>query len=248
MEIVGKNINLLYKKLVTYIFKNGSSIVVRGKKTLECTNCLITLTNINNDHIDFSKTQEYQRQDQYEHYRKREIEWYESGCLLAKHAPADFWKKISTKDGMIQSNYGYLILHEKKPYDKKSITSYNNALNILKKDKASRQAILHYNLPSHYAVNKKDIPCTICTQILIRDDRLNFLVFQRSADLFFGFPYDVPWHCYLLKKLVNELNKKSMKVIPGNLTILIGSAHIYEDKILSMKNYLTKKKYSAKKE
>jgi thymidylate synthase len=177
---------MLYKKLVRHVLNTGANIKVRGKKTLECTNCLITLSNIDNDHINFDNTQAHQRQDQYEHYRSREIEWYESGCLLAKHAPADFWKKISSKDGKIQSNYGYLILHEKKPYTANGITSYKNVLNILKKDKFSRQAILHYNLPSHYPANKKDIPCTICTQILIRNGKLNFLVFQRSADLFFG--------------------------------------------------------------
>lgn len=246
MEMAEKEFNILYKKLVKHVLNAGANIKVRGKKTLECTNCLITLSNINNDHIDFNNTQAYQRQDQYEHYRRREIEWYESGCLLAKHAPADFWKKISGKDGKIQSNYGYLILHEKKPYTNKGITSYKNVLNILKKDKSSRQAILHYNLPSHYAVNKKDIPCTICTQVLIRNGKLNLLVFQRSADLFFGLPYDIPWHCYLLKQLVNELNNGGMKITPGSLTILIGSAHIYTENISFMKKYLTKRKHHAK--
>ena len=207
---------------------------------------MITLKDINNDHIDFGSTQAFERQDQYEHYRKREIEWYESGCVLAKHAPADFWKKISKKDGTIQSNYGALILHEKKPYTKKGITSYRNALAILNKDRASRQAILHYNLPSHYSENKKDIPCTVCTQILIRNGKLHFLVFQRSADLHLGIPYDIPWHCYLLKRVVNDLNKQGIKVKCGKLTVIIGSAHIYSDNIPFMKKYLTKRKGHAK--
>lgn len=211
MKIAGNNFNRLYKKLVKHVLEKGIRIKVRGKTTLVCTNCVISLGDIDDNHIDFTTTQAFDRQDRYNHYRNREIEWYESGCLLAKHSPANFWIKLSNSNGEIQSNYGYLILHEKRKYTPKGISSYENVLNILKKDRFSRQAILHYNLPSHYASNKKDIPCTICTQIFIRKNKLNFLVFQRSADLFFGVPYDVPWHCYLLKKLLNDLNKSGKK-------------------------------------
>lgn len=248
MEIVGKDFNLIYKKLVRYVMETGADVTVRNKETLECTNCLITLNNIDNNHLDFDSTEAYERQDQYEHYRIREIEWYESGCLLAKHAPAEFWKKIANKNGEIQSNYGYLIFHKKKPYTNKNITSYKNVVNLLKKDKYSRQAILHYNLPEHYSANKKDIPCTICTQVIIRNDKLNFFVFQRSADLFFGLPYDIPWHSYLLKKLVHELKNNGLKISQGNLSVFIGSVHIYKENIPFMKKYLTKRvKSHAKK-
>jgi len=247
MDIAEKDFNTLYRKFVEYILNKGANIIVRGKETLECTSCVITLTNINNDHLDFTNTQAYQRQDKYEDYRKREIEWYESGCLVAKHAPAPkFWKGISGRDGKIQSNYGYLIFHEKKPYKKIKITSYKNVLDILTKDKFSRQAILHYNLPLHYAINKKDIPCTVCTQILIRNGKLNFFVFQRSSDLYLGLPYDMSWHCYLIKRLVGELKKRNMKIKPGHLTIFIGSAHIYKKDAQSMKNFLIKRKFHAK--
>ncbi len=231
---------VLYKNLIQLIFENGENVIVNKKKTREVINCSICLSDINNHVLDFTNIDD-KRQASYHKYLHEEIKWYESGSLIAEDAPSSFWKKIADPEGKIQSNYGHMILFERKPYSKSGITSFLHAINLLKEDKLSRQVILHYNLPQHYDTDTKDIPCNISTQILIRDDFLYFLVFQRSSDLFRGLTYDLPWHCHLMTKFIDELNKiPSYNINAGSLTMLLGSAHIYQENIPFFKKYLNK--------
>jgi thymidylate synthase len=224
------NFNALYFEIVKHVIEHGHDITVGGKKTKECINCSLSLTNIKNDKIDFSKTKP-DRQEKYEKYYESEKNWYQSGCLVAEHSPApEFWKTIADTDGKIQSNYGHMILYDRNYTACGDMTEYENAIRLLKSDKFSRQVILHYNLPKHYKINSKDIPCTICTQILIRNDKVSFLVFQRSSDLYKGLIYDLPWHCYLMKKLVHDLKHIGLNFSAGTLTMFLGSVHIYEGK------------------
>lgn len=230
----------IYKSLINLILEKGKNVIVAQKRTREIINCAICLTDINNYELNFNSI-DPARQERYAQYLLDEIKWYESGCLVAEHAPSKFWKKIADSDGRIQSNYGHMILFDKKPYSEEGITSFCHAIDVLKKDKSSRQVILHYNLPEHYNTKTKDIPCTISTQILIRDNLLNFIVFQRSSDLFLGLVYDLPWHCHLMNKFIDELNKMpSYNIHPGSLTMLLGSVHIYQKDLSFLKKYLNK--------
>lgn len=236
------NFRTLYKKLVSLVMDKGQDVVVNHQITKEIIGCSICLNNTNNYVLDF-KHVDSKRHTDYERYLHNEIPWYESGCLIAAHAPSSFWKKIADDDGKIQSNYGYMILFEKKPYCESGITSFLNALNILKDDKFSRQAILHYNLPQHYDTGTKDIPCTISTQIIIRNDLLQFLVFQRSSDLYKGLIYDLPWHCHLMRKFAQEINKDTAyNITLGSLTMVLGSVHIYDENISFFNKYLKEEK------
>jgi len=237
-QIEDDNFNLIYQNLVKHVKNNGTDISVRGLATKECTNCILSLTNIENHKLDFTKTEAHLRQDKYEKYCKKEIEWYESGCLVAKHAPAKFWQSLSDSQGKIQSNYGYLILHESKPYTSATISSYDFALTLLKKDMFSRQVILHYNLPKHYHTETKDIPCTVVTQVLIREGKLNLTVYQRSSDLYYGLIYDLPWHCYLIKRLVADLQGTYFGLSSGSLIMHLGSVHMYEKNLDFFDNFL----------
>jgi len=225
------NFDELYKNLVSHVLNEGVRINPRGKETLECVGCSITLTNIDNSSLNFRDSLVSDRQDKYENYRDREIKWYESGCLNAKCAPSsNIWEGIADQDGNIQSNYGYIILKKIMKYEKAGISSFGHAIDLLVKDESSRQVILHYNLPENYEMTSNDIPCTICTQVLIREGKLSFIVYQRSSDLYYGLPYDMYWHCYLLKKFIGALKLKNVDVDPGSVTIIFGSVHIYEDK------------------
>lgn len=58
--------NILYKKLVIFVLKNGRDVIVRNLKTKECTNILLTLTDVNNDFIDFTKSGDSEQQKHYD--------------------------------------------------------------------------------------------------------------------------------------------------------------------------------------
>ncbi|MBX9585743.1 MAG: thymidylate synthase [Gammaproteobacteria bacterium] len=242
------NFNDGYKKLVNEVINKGSFVISRGAATLELVNYTIVLTNIEKCRLDFTRTEGYDRQKKYDDYAKNEIEWYESGCLVASHAPSKKWKNIANLDGVIQSNYGYIILKKKLPYSNPFITSYNNVLRLLKADKFSRQAILHYNLPENYDSDTQDIPCTVSVQVLIRDGKIHFIVFQRSSDLFYGLPYDILWHCHLMKKMILDLHSDEIQVEPGSISIVMGSVHIYNKDVDWFKSkFLMDRDYEADK-
>lgn len=179
----------LYRSTVKNTLKHGEHLVVREQGTTELLNVRLTLTNVANCKIDFTKTKVAYRQPIYEKYLRNEIKWYESGSLKASDSPSPkVWNEFADTSGNIQSNYGHLILKKKNDYSSTPTSPYTHVIKILKADLHSRQAILHYNQPDHYK-NAKDIPCTVCAQVLIRDKRLHFSVFQRSCDLFTGLIY-----------------------------------------------------------
>ena len=228
-NIEKNNFQDIYTALINEVQEKGQHVNVRGLKTKELIFTSLTLTDINKHTLDFSKTNAHSEQNKYDNYREDEIKWYESGLLNYTDAPSKkIWPDIADATGKIQSNYGYLILHKLNQYTSTTETPFNLTLSLLKRDKFTRQAILHYNLPEHY-INQRDIPCTISTQILIRDNLIHFIVFQRSCDLRHGLIYDLPWHCHLMTKYVDELKSTYQGISTGNLSITFGSLHIYEN-------------------
>lgn len=239
--ITANNFNEIYQELLALLLSGVSESVSSSKgDNLEIRNIAIELTDINDNRIDFTQTLLPHRQNKYEKYLQKELSWYVEGGpneLHYKGSPAPkVWKEFSDGKGKIVSNYGYMVLREKKTFGlgngkkKRRTDAYNFCLDTLTKKKTTRQAIIHYNLPKHFSRKQKDIPCTIAAQILIRNGKLSMTVFQRSSDIFTGIPYDLPWHCELMKRFVKDLRR-----VPGNetldagtLTLFITSLHLYE--------------------
>jgi len=118
-------------------------------------------------------------------YLFAEMIWYISGTNslnhIAHYAPSI--KNFSDDDKTLNSAYGYCIW-------KKFGNQWDKAVEILKKDRDSRQAIILIRSPEDLFLNTKDSICTISLQFLIRDERLYLITNMRSQDLFVGFLYD----------------------------------------------------------
>jgi thymidylate synthase len=179
-------------------------------------------------------------------YTVKELEWYLSGNMNADSAPSAFWKKLANPDGTINSNYGYLVLHDNSegcryesdyPFEVYR-TPYEWALETLKKDKDSRQAIIRYNKPEHAWMGTKDFCCTLNAVIHIRENKLHMSVDQRSGDANFGLVYDIPWHCWLQDKIITDLKSTYPELQKGSFTHLVHSFHIYERDIERIKKML----------
>lgn len=156
-------------------------------------------------------------------YIKRELEWYESESLNVNdlQPTPQIWQDISDKDGMIHSNYGYLI------YSEKNGRQFMKVRDELIKNPNSRRAVMIYTRPSiHNEYNKNgmsDFICTNAVQYLIRDKRLHAVVQMRSNDVVFGYRNDFAWQRYVLEFLADEL-----KLEYGDITWQVGSLHVYE--------------------
>ena len=157
-------------------------------------------------------------------YIVRELEWYESTSRNVNDIPGvvpAIWQSIATKEGMINSNYGWCI------WSDENFNQYENVLKELRANPDSRRATMIYNRPSmHQDYNRdgmNDFMCTFANSFFIRDGKLISHFIMRSTDAVFGFNNDVAWAMYVQKKLARDL-----EVLPGNLIWTSANIHVYE--------------------
>lgn len=161
-------------------------------------------------------------------YAKKELEWYKSQSLNVYDISKtpEIWRQVCDKNGFINSNYGYVI------YSKENNEQYKNCLRTLRRDKDTRRAMMIYTRPSmQYEYNKNgmsDFMCTNTVQILIRDNKLNYILNQRSCDTIFGAKNDLFWARYVQAQLVNDLKDDYHELKVGDLIHQVGSLHVYE--------------------
>jgi thymidylate synthase len=160
-------------------------------------------------------------------YISAELIWYFNARrdveFISKYAK--FWNSIQNEDGTVNSSYGYLLFSKKNRFGH---TQYDWALNSLKKDKDSRQAILHFNLPEHQYSTNKDFVCTMYGIFQIRDNKLNFTVSMRSNDVIWGLPTDIAFFAILQSQMVSHLRHTYPYLELGTYTHIANSYHIYE--------------------
>lgn len=227
------NFDTAYKALLSKVVNEGVRLSPRGLPILELNHITWTLLDTSKDTIDFTTTGFPERQDVVDRYRIQELLWYLDGDTRAKSAPSKFWLKIANEEGLINSNYGHMVLREKKYGPFARLSAFDHVLEILRKDPDSRQAVLHYSEPRHYHIAPKDIPCTVASQVLIRQGHVNMHTFQRSSDSYMGLCYDVSWACWLIQELAIRLGVKA-----GHFVHTIGSLHIYEKDLPNVKRIL----------
>lgn len=162
-------------------------------------------------------------------YIQKELEWYLSQDLSIQEIGkyARIWKDVANKNGYINSNYGWIV------FSKDNFNQYEHCLNELIFNKESRRAEMIYQRPSiWYEYNKDGMNDFICTNnvlCLIRNNKLLYIINQRSSDIIYGFFNDFYWHCYVYMKLYNDLkNKEYYDLEIGEIIFKPDSLHIYE--------------------
>ena len=104
-----------------------------------------------------------------------------------------------------------------------------DAVDTLKKDLYSRQAVINIGHPTDSSVETKDFPCnqTLHFDVTLSNHKyaipkLNMTTFIRSQDMLWGFPYDV-FHWTLIQEIVaNELG-----IYPGDYRHYMTNCHLY---------------------
>ena len=161
-------------------------------------------------------------------YSQKEVQWYLSESLNVYDMPntPQIWRQVCDSNGYINSNYGWCI------FSKENGEQYSHCLRTLRKDKDSRRAMMHYTRPSmQWEYNKNgmsDYMCTNHVQILIRDNKLNYILSQRSCDAIFGYKNDIFWAKYVHNRLLEDLKEDYPELELGDLIHQVGSLHIYE--------------------
>ena len=160
-------------------------------------------------------------------YAVGELLWYNSRNNTAQSIStfSKFWKNISNDDGTVNSNYGHCI------HDKFGFDQWDMVVDLLKKDKSTRQAILHIKEARDILNNPtKDLNCTISLQFLIRNNKLDMITTMRSNDIWLGLPYDVfNFTCMQIQMAM------TLGVEIGVYYHNVGSLHLYTKDVEKLK-------------
>lgn len=149
-------------------------------------------------------------------YAIGELLWYLSGSNRVSDIKqfSKSWENLSDDGETVNSAYGYRI------FEKFGFNQFDHVVDLLKKDPNSRQAVIHIKDPTNTPT--KDLPCTVCLQYFIRDNKLYATTYMRSNDIWLGFPYDVfSFTCFQI------LLAMRLGVEIGDYTHIAGSLHLY---------------------
>ena len=178
--------------------------------------------------VSFLADEDYILREASQEYIQRELEWYKSQSLYVSDIPGNtpaIWEQVSDKDGKINSNYGWCVFSADNGYQ------YNSALQQLKSDIHTRKAIMIYTRPSMQTDYNKngmsDFMCTNSAQLFIRDNKLIYIINQRSCDAVFGFGNDLAWHKFVYDKALAELKETYPKLAASTIQYNCGSLHVY---------------------
>lgn len=175
-------------------------------------------------------------------YIEHELQWYLSESLYVKDIPVKvpkIWQDVASKNGKINSNYGYLI------FNADNHLQYRSVLAELVRSQYSRRAIMIYTRPTMHTDyctdGMSDFVCTNAVQYLIRDSALHVVVQMRSNDAWAGYRNDYAWQRFVQESLVYRYNSEnpSLKpIVSGNITWQVGSLHVYENQFYLIDHYI----------
>jgi len=117
-------------------------------------------------------------------------------------------------------------------YQKVHIDQIQNAIDLIKNNPSSRRIIVS-------AWNVADIdkmalpPCHTFFQFYVIDGRLDCQLYQRSADVALGVPFNIASYALLLALIAQECD-----LTPGIFVHTLGDAHVYLNHIDGLKEQL----------
>ena len=170
----------------------------------------------------------------------RELLWFLRGSTnindgLKEYTP--IWNDWADEKGELGPVYGYqwrrwekFVWDESRQmYRKEHIDQIKNAIATIKKNPNSRRIIVS-------AWNVADIekmalpPCHAFFQFYVVNGRLDCQLYQRSADVALGVPFNIASYALLQSMIANECN-----LAPGIFVHTLGDAHIYLNHIDGLK-------------
>ena len=105
-------------------------------------------------------------------------------------------------------------------YTGQGVDQVANLLQNIKENPMSRRHILNAWNPSSKASLP---PCHVLYQFYVKENRLSVQMYQRSADLFLGVPFNIASTALLTHLIANECD-----LDVGMMHLVFGDAHIYE--------------------
>jgi len=152
-----------------------------------------------------------------------ELLWFLQGSTNIKYLKdngVSIWDEWADENGNLGPVYGYQWRNWPKP-DGTHIDQITQAINMIKKNPDSRRLIVS-------AWNVADVdqmklpPCHAFFQFYVADGKLSCQLYQRSADIFLGVPFNIASYALLTMMVAQVCGLKL-----GDFVHTLGDAHIY---------------------
>jgi thymidylate synthase len=141
------------------------------------------------------------------------------------------WNEWADQDGEIGRLYGYQW-RSWTAEKGRTIDQLSQVIDSLKQNPNSRRHIVSaWNVGDLDKMNLP--PCHILFQFYVADNKLSCQLYQRSADLFLGVPFNIASYALLLMMIARETGYEA-----GEFIHTLGDAHIYLNHIEQVKTQL----------
>ncbi|MGP1274805.1 MAG: thymidylate synthase [Caulobacterales bacterium] len=172
------------------------------------------------------------------HFRSIAIEllWFIKGMTNVKwlqERGVSIWDEWADENGELGPVYGKQWRRWTAP-DGREIDQLADLVAQIKSNPASRRLVLS-------AWNPADVPsmalppCHTLFQFHVANERLSLQLYQRSADLFLGVPFNIASYALLLAMMAQATGLK-----PGEFVHTFGDAHIYSNHVEQVERQLAR--------
>jgi thymidylate synthase len=167
----------------------------------------------------------------------------------------EFAKRVAENDefarrfGKLGPVYGKQWRHWAKP-DGTTVDQIAQARKTLRNDPDCRRIIVNaWNVGDIEAMTVSGLPpCHLMFQFNTRSEqhekrrKLDMQIYIRSSDVFLGLPYNVAFYALLLTMMAGDVN-----MIPGELVVTLGDAHLYENHLEQARLQLSREPFQLPK-
>ena len=168
-----------------------------------------------------------------------ELLWFLKGDTNVKYLQENgvrIWNEWASEDGDLGPVYGYQWRSWPTQNGEK-IDQISQVLHSLKNNPDSRRHIVSaWNVGE--IENMALPPCHILFQFYVADGKLSCQLYQRSADIFLGVPFNIASYALLMMMMAQELNLEL-----GDFVHTLGDAHIYLNHIEQVKTQISRSPY-----
>ena len=165
-----------------------------------------------------------------------ELLWFLNGDTNVKYLQdhgVRIWNEWADADGSLGHIYGYQW-RSWPDYKGGSIDQITEAVETIKHNPDSRRIIVSaWNVADLDNMNLP--PCHAFFQFYVANGRLSLQLYQRSADIFLGVPFNIASYALLLQMMAQATGLKA-----GDFVHTLGDAHIYSNHLEQVKLQLTR--------
>ena len=165
-----------------------------------------------------------------------ELLWFLSGDTNVRYLQEHgvrIWNEWADDRGDLGHVYGYQW-RSWPDYDGGSIDQIATIVDDIRRTPDSRRLIVSaWNVADLPRMNLP--PCHLLFQFYVADGRLSLQLYQRSADLFLGVPFNIASYALLL-----QMTAQVTGLCPGDFILTLGDAHIYRNHLDQVRLHLSR--------